>query len=436
MQRNAEELSRVTDLLRTHPQGLSITDIAEKLGKNKHSVGRYLDILHASGHVDMRTFGMAKVYTLSSRVPLSAMLSYSTDLILVVDRYFRVLQANDPFLALTGLDKEQVIFQEIQYIPARDSAVHSFLSVLMEQIRLQEDLNEVELKQDQSRYFHLRVVPTVFDDGSGGTTVILEDITNERLALDEIRKSKKFFEDIIENITDGLMVVETNGKGKEILLINNRFTEITGYNREEFATMEPAHIVGENDKSRFGCKYKAMEDHPSTIQDLSFWAVRKDGESRYLNGRMSSVRYGDKNRVYVLVSDMTEKQHRQEQQELQWTIMRRVVDQIPYPICCYQDNDSIFLVNTAFCNLYSCRSEEEIAGKKLGEILLPQYYTALVSGNQELREKGGHDVQSVLIPSHDGVATEVPVEKSVVSIGKGNDQYIFCVIITDVSGNL
>lgn len=437
MQRIAEELSQVKELLRHHHQGMSITDIAERLGKNKHSVGRYLDILHASGHVDLRTFGMAKVYTLSSRIPLSALLSYTTDLVMVVDKNLRVLQANDPFLLLTGLEKNQVILKEIQYIPATDPAVHAFLAVLAEQIQLKQDLEEVKLQTNPGRYYRLRVVPTVFDDGSAGTTAILEDITTEHLALDEIRKSREFFEDMIANMTDGLLVAEETKEGdKEILFINDRFTEITGYSREEIVSIEPVQIAEEKEKTRFRCKFKAMADNLSSIQDISFWAVRKDGEPRYLNVRMSANQYGDKQRYYVLISDMTDKRRRQEQQELQWTILRRVVDQFPHPICCYRDDETIFLVNKAFCELFGCTHEEEITGKGLREILQPDLYPAFIIGDKDLLEKGGHDILSVLIPSRDGENIRVPVEKSVVSVGEGNDQYIFGVILTDCDENL
>lgn len=430
MQRIAEELARVKELLRQHPQGLSITDIAEKLGKNKHSVGRYLDILHASGHVDLRTFGMAKVYTLSSRIPLSALLSYTTDLVLVVDKNARVLQANDQFLTLIGVEKNQLFLHEIQYIPVPDPAIHAFLAVITEQIRLHQDLEEVRLHTDPNRFYHLRVVPTVFDDGTAGTTAILEDITTERVALDEIRKSREFFEDMIANMTDGLLVAEEKDGEKELLFVNNRFTEITGYSKEEIETMEPLQIAEETEKKRFGCKFKAMADNPSSIQDLSMWSVRKDGESRYLNIRMSSNAYGNKQRYYVLISDMTDKRRRQEQQELQWTIMRRVVDQFIHPIACYRDDETIFLVNTAFCEMFGCTHEEEMAGKHLIDILPSDFYKAFTGGDQGLRTKGGHELQLVLTPCPDGTIKQVPVEKSIVSVGEGGIQYIFGVILT------
>ncbi len=430
MQRIAEELARVKELLRQQHQGMSITDIAEKLGKNKHSVGRYMDILHASGHVDLRTFGMAKVYTLSSRVPLSALLSYTTDLVMVVDKYLRVLQINDPFLSLIGIERDQVLFQEIRYISSPDPAIHTFLGFIEEQIR-EADLEEITLDTDPKRYYHFRVVPTVFDDGTAGTTIILEDNTKERLANDEIKRSREFFEEMIANMSDGLLVVEIKNGKKETLFVNKRFTDITGYSREELETVEPPQFAGKEERERVKCKFKEMGENPASIQEFSFWSDRRDGESRYLNVRMSSNAYGDADRYYVLISDMTEKRLQEEQQQLQWKIMRKVVDQFPHPISCYSKEGHVFLVNKEFCRIFGCPNEEEAAGKYLQELLSPNLYNAFITGDKELFEKGGHESGTTLIPSASGEMIRVPVEKSVVSVSEGGEQYIFSVIISD-----
>ncbi len=435
MQRIAEELSRIKELLRQQHQGMSITDIAEKLGKNKHSVGRYLDILHASGHVDLRTFGMAKVYTLSSRVPLSALLSFTTDLVMVVDQFLRVLQINDPFVSLIGIDREQILFQEIRYISAPDPAIHTILSVIAEQIKTDSDLEELILESDPKQFYHLKIVPTVFDDGTAGTTVILENHTNERLAHDEIKRSREFFEEMIANMSDGLLVVEIKNGKKDTLFINKRFTEITGYSREELATMDPPQFAGEEEKEKVRCKFKEMGDNPASIQEFSFWSAGRNGESRYLNARISSNRYNDAERYYVLISDMTEKRIQEEQQQLQWKIMRKVVDQLPHPISCYRQDERIFLVNTEFCKLFGCTHEEEAAGKSLCELLPPDMYHAFVEGDTGLFERGGHESGSALIPTPSSEVIKVPVEKSVVSVGEGGDKYIFSIIITDCEEN-
>ena len=75
-----EKIARIKNLLKFKPKGMSISDISHSLKMNRNSVAKYLDLLLVSGQVEMRSYGTAKIYFLSQRVPLSAMLSFSSDL--------------------------------------------------------------------------------------------------------------------------------------------------------------------------------------------------------------------------------------------------------------------------------------------------------------------------------------------------------------------
>src|SRR5208283_2765807 len=127
MQDYQQELSQVKDLLRENPEGMSVTDIAKALKKNKNTTGRYLDILLISGQVDMRTYGMTKVFTPSQRVPLSAMLSYSRELIMVLDADSRIVDINDNFLKLLHLSRQNTLGKTLAYINPPDVDVHELL---------------------------------------------------------------------------------------------------------------------------------------------------------------------------------------------------------------------------------------------------------------------------------------------------------------------
>lgn len=426
MHRIEEELKQVKEILRHHPQGMSITDIAAALGKNKHSVGRYMDILHASGHVDLRTFGMAKVYTLSSRVPLSALLSYTTDLVMVVDSGMRVLQVNDPFLTLIGLNRDMVILQEILFIPAPDPEVHSFLESISRQIHLKEDRDEITLHTQPARCFHLRIIPTVFDDGTSGTTAILEDISREIAAVGKLKQSREFFRDMIANITDGLVVVQ----GDDILFMNEQMTEITGYSKEEISQLDPVMFASPADRQRVAHCFRLMFDNPESLQDIRFWAERKDGTPKYLHVRMSAASYGAHLRHYMLVTDMTEWKRREEEESLQGTLMRCVIDQLPHPIFCYRYDGVVFMANAPFCSIFGCASEDNIQGKKIHEVLPAGFAEKLVIGDSELSPAGDHAIVQIQVPGPDGSPVLMPVQKTVITT-KGGEKYIFGVILTD-----
>jgi PAS domain-containing protein len=104
---------QIKNLLKEHPHGLRITDIVKKVNINRNTAGRYLENLLVSGQVEMRRFGMAKIYTLSQRVPLSALLSISSELILQLDSSLRIIFANEPFLLLVGTDNKSLLGKNV-----------------------------------------------------------------------------------------------------------------------------------------------------------------------------------------------------------------------------------------------------------------------------------------------------------------------------------
>ena len=75
------EITLIKKILQENPKGMTVTDISRKIKINRNSVAKYLDIMRISGHVEMITFGPAKVFFPSRRVPISNMLNYTSDFI-------------------------------------------------------------------------------------------------------------------------------------------------------------------------------------------------------------------------------------------------------------------------------------------------------------------------------------------------------------------
>src|SRR5512139_1372518 len=234
MQDYPQELSLIKDLLKKNPEGMSVTDISKALNKNKNTIGRYLDILLISGQVDMRTYGMAKVFTLSQRVPLSALLSYSKELIMVLDNESRIIDVNDNFLSLLKLTRQDTLGKNITYLSPPDIDVHELLETLTTRFEEKEDTVTFRVKDQGERIFKQKSVPTVFEDGKKGFTIILEDITEHILAEREIRESEERFRTMAENIHDGLIIFEN----EKIAFVNRRIAEIAGYSFEELWKMQ------------------------------------------------------------------------------------------------------------------------------------------------------------------------------------------------------
>lgn len=302
MQDYQQELVAIKDLLKKNPEGMSVTDISKALKKNKNTIGRYLDILLISGQVDMRAYGMAKVYTISQRVPLSAMLSYSRELIMVLDDAQRIVDTNDNFLHLLGLSREETLGKNISFLQSPATDVHELLDSIAANGGEKEATVTFPLRDKGERIFHQKCVHTVFDDGRKGTTVILEDVTEHVLAEREIRESEERFRMMADNIQDGLIIME-NGK---TIYANKRIAEITGYSIKELWTLKPIGIIAPEFQEMAEEHARAVEAHPDKPRGLQTCIVRKDGERRFVYSRVSGVRHHDRFYNFIVFTDMTE----------------------------------------------------------------------------------------------------------------------------------
>jgi PAS domain S-box-containing protein len=233
-----EELVQIKELLKGNPQGMSITEISRELGKNMHSVGRYLDNLRLSGHVVMRTYGKAKVFSLARRVPLAHMLSCSREMILVLDRDLRVVQINDPFLSFLHLPSEEVTGKHLEHLPLPDPDTQELLRTFTS--RLREHGSDTHYHEHirygtgtGERFLGVGVIPLVFDDGDLGYAIVVGDITEEHRAHLALEAREAQYRELVE-------------LAHAIILKMDRDGSITFFNEyaERFFGIPKDHAIG------------------------------------------------------------------------------------------------------------------------------------------------------------------------------------------------
>jgi PAS domain S-box-containing protein len=174
-------LERIRNLLRQHPRGLHIADISARLKTSRDLISKYLEILEVTGQVESRTLGSARVFSLTSRVPASALLDLSSDLVCTLDNRGSFLFANHRFLEFLGLTEKDLIGIHILDVRS-DRLSEPALPVLFSDLLAgSEGVRELSCRREGNTC-HLRVrgIPTVFEDGRRGMTVLMEDITKER----------------------------------------------------------------------------------------------------------------------------------------------------------------------------------------------------------------------------------------------------------------
>jgi len=302
MQNYQRELAQIRDLLKENPDGMSVTDLSKALGKNNHTVGRYLDILHFSGQLDMRMYGVTKVYTLSRRVPLSAMLSYSRELIVVLDTDSRIMDISDTFLRLVGLSRQQVIGKNPSFINPADTEVCDLLETISAGSAQQKHTIAFDLKGGGRKFFRLTSIPTVFENGHKGRVVILDDITGQIIAGRKIRRSEAWFRMMAETISDGLVIAE-NGN---VVFTNERISELTGYPRTDLIGMRFVDLMSPEDYERFEKSFRDTVPASGISSQFTARIRCKDGKRRCISGKATDIWEDSIRSSFVAISAIKE----------------------------------------------------------------------------------------------------------------------------------
>jgi PAS domain S-box-containing protein len=193
---------RIKKLLKANPRGMTITDISKRININRNSVARYMDILNLSGQVEMRQLGPAKLFYLSQRVPMSAMLNFSSDYIMVLDNDLKIIQINEKFLKLMNINRDDIIGQSIEDCPNPSFSNQEMISQSRKSLEGKETNFEKKFQlAERELYLNTRMLPTIFEDGSSGVTWILHNITKRKKAEEDLKEANWLLRERVKELT-------------------------------------------------------------------------------------------------------------------------------------------------------------------------------------------------------------------------------------------
>lgn len=351
MNNQPEPLKKIKSLLRLHRNGLTITDIAEKLRLNRNSAAKYLEILLISGDVKLNTFGPAKVYTFSHKMPVSAMLKFSADMMLLIDHDLQVLDANENALDILEISREDLIGNSVTDIrsPIIDRLdIPSVFDEIQTNGEVQRDFC-ITLKNEDLHY-RMRLIPTVFDNMDEGLTVIGEDIT-ERIRFEErLMVSEARFRAIVEDQTDFICRYKPDGT---ITFINEPMSRHFGISLQD--------ICGQNLLSRI-----FPEDHTLAREMLAFVAKNREartadirildkaGHYRWYQWNTRGIRdsKGDLIECQSVGRDITTEREQAQKIRENEERFRLISDCSPFPITITDRKGNTLYANSAFTRLF------------------------------------------------------------------------------------
>jgi PAS domain S-box-containing protein len=456
------ELARIKNFLKGSAKGYTVTEISHAIDINRNSVAKYLDVLCISGAVELKVIGSAKIYTLTKRIPISSILSLSSDYLFVLDDEFVVTYVNEHVLHFENKTSEDVIGKSIDKagllllsLPDRDS-------ILRECTQGKDILKEIEVNNDgKTWYFRAKFVPSILENGKRGILIILDDITEikqyqrdlEKTVQDrtkeltqtsttlkkeikshrEVRNafedSERKYQTLIELAEEGIWTFDEDAN---TTFVNHKMAEILGYSADEMLGKSLVSCTAANDRAYLEEKLARIKKGSNEHFDLVF--LKKDSSPAYT--RLSaSPHIGEKGKfIYGLfvVSDVTALKKADDalvESELQY---RTIIETSPNGILVLDLEGIIHLGNIQGATLLGYTTTRELAGKNFFDYVTPNDLKNSREHLKKTLEKGFSKYYECRLISKDSTAFCAEVSVATIPDHTGRPSGFVC-ILSDVT---
>jgi transcriptional regulator with PAS, ATPase and Fis domain len=180
MQQYQKKIKEIQSILQKNQKGMTVSDIANEMNINRNSVAKYLEIMRISGHVEMITFGPAKVFFPTRRIPITSLFNHISDYIIIIDDHLRIIHINDTFLKYLQETKDRFIGKPLPKTPLFFMDTATSLSI-NEAIDGKGPIQQMDyFHEKEGLYFKIKIIPIKFDDGANGASLIIKNITHQK----------------------------------------------------------------------------------------------------------------------------------------------------------------------------------------------------------------------------------------------------------------
>jgi PAS domain S-box-containing protein len=261
-----KELAIIRTILKKNPKGMTVTDISREMDINRNSVAKYLDILLISGHTEMITFGPAKVFFPSRRIPLSAMLNFTLDYIILLDRDLKVIQMNNNLLKIMSLKQKDIVSRSIEEFSSSIFQIPELIKNAQKALNGKESIIERKfLIEEKEKYFGIKHIPTTFDDGEPGVTIIIEDITERKENENKMKQAVKEWNVTFNSVSDMISILD---KDFNIIRANKSFAKLFNCKPENCVGKKCYDLLHGTKKTHSPCPYEQVQSkkEPVTVE--------------------------------------------------------------------------------------------------------------------------------------------------------------------------
>ncbi len=205
--------------------------------------------------------------------------------------------------------------------------------------------------------------PVYDSDGSfAGLLCVARDITRRKEADEALRRSEEKFRTLFESATDGLFIVDMEGK---IIDINRTAYERLGYSKEEMLSMQISELDHPDFRETLPGRMEHVRKHGWCVCESAH--LRKDGSVMPVEINARIMDFGGKRVFFSVIRDITERRQAEDALRRNEEFIRNILDNVDEGFLVVDRDFRIAAANRAYCS-WADASREEIIGRRCYEV--------------------------------------------------------------------
>jgi PAS domain S-box-containing protein len=259
---------------------------------------------------------------LLSEQRFKSLVQNGADLITIIDNDANYLYVSPTAKKILGYEQEFFVGKNAAAFIHPDDLVnfHSYFSIIKTKKYLARLIFRVKNAEEEWRWMESSVTDLTDDAAVRGIVANSRDITDKKIAEDEIKKLSLVAKETING------VIITDEKQK-ILWVNNAFKKMCGYELEEIIGKKPGHFLQGPDTEAEVVEFikaKIAEKVPFVFEILNY---TKSGNKVYLRNQIQPLfdNKGAVEKYFSLLTDITEQKLLEEKMALEKVIRQKEI---------------------------------------------------------------------------------------------------------------
>ena len=168
------------------------------------------------------------------------------------------------------------------------------------------------------------------------TYCVFQDITAHKQAEDALREREQNFNDLVENLLDGVAIADEKGYH---IYVTPKFSEITGYSRDELLNMTGWGFTRPEDRAKLKQRMKDRMAGKPVQTHYERIIVRKDGTEVPVEMSTTVVTWQGKKRPMAIIHDITERKKGEEALRIERDKLKNIFEAM---------EDGVYIVNKQY----------------------------------------------------------------------------------------